>query len=189
MSDNDEIGKEAVENTASDNGAESEYKVGYGKPPLETQFKPGVSGNPNGRKAGRPNFKTIVERVAYRKVPIRQGDQTMWMPLIEAVLLGLGLKGAKGDHRPGSAFIKEVKDVHDIQPENVSGLSVSSPASAGFFINLDAGLLSEDEMADLSRLARTVDLGGDVTALKISDFTRLQQIINKGRGKDITPRP
>jgi hypothetical protein len=50
-------------------------------------------------------------------------------------------------------------------------------------------LLSEDEMSDLSRLARTVDLGGDVTALKISDFTRLQQIINKGRGKDITPRP
>jgi hypothetical protein len=89
MSDNDEIGKEAVENTAPDNEAESEYKVGYGKPPLETRFKPGVSGNPNGRKAGRPNFKTIVERVAHRKVPIRQGDQTMWMPLIEAVLLGL----------------------------------------------------------------------------------------------------
>jgi hypothetical protein len=41
MSDNDEVGKEAIENTAPDNGAEPEYKVGYRKPPLETRFPPG----------------------------------------------------------------------------------------------------------------------------------------------------
>ena len=43
-------------------------------------------------------------------------------------------------------------------------------------------------MADLSRLAQTVDLGGDVTAIKVSDFIRLQKIVNKGRGKNITPQ-
>jgi hypothetical protein len=38
----------------------------------------------------------------------------------------------------------------------------------------------------LSRLAEVIDLGGDVTALSTSDFERLKQIVNKGRGKDIT---
>ena len=76
MSDNDEIGKEAVENTTPDKGAEPEYKVGYCKPPLETRFPPGSSGNPRGRPSGRPSLKTMVESVAYRKVPIRQGEQT-----------------------------------------------------------------------------------------------------------------
>jgi hypothetical protein len=110
------------------------------------------------------------------------------MPLFEAVLFGLTLKGAKGDHRPGSAFIKTVTDLVDIQPANFPEQSPNSKPSAGFFINLDAALLSEDDMADLSRLAQTVDLGGDVTAIKVSDFIRLQQIVNKGRGKNITPQ-
>jgi hypothetical protein len=107
------------------------------------------------------------------------------MSLLEAVVFGLGLKGAKGDHRSGSTFIKTIKDVQEIQPENFFG----HPANARLFVNLDEDLLSADDMTDLSRLADVVDLGGDITALKISDFTRLQQIVNKGRGKDITARP
>ena len=30
-------------------GNNKEYKVGYGKPPIESQWKPGESGNPEGR--------------------------------------------------------------------------------------------------------------------------------------------
>jgi hypothetical protein len=189
MSDNDEIGKEAVENTTPDKGAEPEYKVGYCKPPLETRFPPGSSGNPRGRPCGRPNLKTMVESVAYRKVPVRQGEQTHLMTLFEAVLFGLGLKGAKGDHRPASAFIKAVKDVQEIQAANFLEQPANIRPSAGFFINLDEALLSEDDLAELSRLAQIVDLGGDITALNLGDFARLQQIVNKGRGKDITPQP
>ena len=31
------------------------YEVGYGKPPVEGRFKPGVSGNPKGRPKRRPS--------------------------------------------------------------------------------------------------------------------------------------
>jgi Family of unknown function (DUF5681) len=31
---------------------EGDYRVGYGKPPLETRFKQGQSGNPRGRPRG-----------------------------------------------------------------------------------------------------------------------------------------
>jgi hypothetical protein len=55
------------------------------------------------------------------------------------------------------------------------------------FSNIDPAVLSDDEKVELSRLARIVDLGGDVTALSVDDFGRARAIINKGRGKDITP--
>ena len=36
--------------------------VGYGNPPLATQFKPGQSGNPSGRR-----FDRVLNRVASRR--------------------------------------------------------------------------------------------------------------------------
>jgi hypothetical protein len=41
-----------------------DYKVGNCKPPRETQWKPGQSGNPKGRKPGSRSFKSIFLRVA-----------------------------------------------------------------------------------------------------------------------------
>lgn len=38
-------------------------EVGKGKPPVETRFKPGQSGNPAGRPPGIPNAKTRYQRI------------------------------------------------------------------------------------------------------------------------------
>jgi hypothetical protein len=37
--------------------ADKNYKVGFGRPPEEGQFKPGQSGNPRGRPRRKPTFK------------------------------------------------------------------------------------------------------------------------------------
>lgn len=39
---------------------DSKYKVGYGCPPKEHQFKPGQSGNPKGRPKKNNNFAEDV---------------------------------------------------------------------------------------------------------------------------------
>ena len=46
------------------------YKVGYGKPPKQTQFKKGVSGNPSGRPKGSLNMATVLQRTLSEKTAI-----------------------------------------------------------------------------------------------------------------------
>ena len=37
------------------------YEVGYGRPPIESRFQPGQSGNPKGRRKRQRNLKTVVQ--------------------------------------------------------------------------------------------------------------------------------
>src|SRR4030095_17163536 len=60
-------------------GDEKPYRVGYGRPPLETQFKPNQSGNPNGRPGRPPSWRAVVETVLEEKVEIRVGDRILRM--------------------------------------------------------------------------------------------------------------
>lgn len=40
------------------------YEVGYGKPPVHSRFRPGVSGNPRGRPVGSENAATFAKNLA-----------------------------------------------------------------------------------------------------------------------------
>ncbi len=55
--------------------SETDYKVGFGKPPIEPQYKKGQSGNPRGRPKGSRNHKTILQEIAYEKHPYREGGR------------------------------------------------------------------------------------------------------------------
>ena len=48
-------------------------KVGPGKPPRHTRFKPGQSGNPKGRPKGSKNFATILQQQLTQKITITDG--------------------------------------------------------------------------------------------------------------------
>lgn len=60
-------------------------EVGYGKPPRAHQFKPGESGNPNGRPKGRKNEITMLTEMLYRVISVRQGERQLRMPVIQAM--------------------------------------------------------------------------------------------------------
>src|SRR5262249_9876502 len=45
--------------------------VGYGRPPVNRQFKPGQSGNPRGRPKGSKNLATMFAEALSRPVTVR----------------------------------------------------------------------------------------------------------------------
>ena len=51
------------------------YDVGYGKPPVNTRFKKGNSGNPAGRPKGKANFATDLARALATKVTVNEGGR------------------------------------------------------------------------------------------------------------------
>jgi hypothetical protein len=88
-----------------------EYKVGYGKPPVQTRFRKGTSGNPGGRPrgmtAGRANALALKE--AYRLVTVREGAKVLTLPAIQAVLRSQVALAAKGNGRAQRALIETVQ--------------------------------------------------------------------------------
>jgi hypothetical protein len=62
------------------------YRVGYGRPPTETRFKPGVSGNPKGRRKTIPSFSEVTEQVLNETIELRMGDRVLRMSNRQALV-------------------------------------------------------------------------------------------------------
>ena len=77
----------------------SDYEVGYGKPPPHSQFRPGQSGNPAGRRKGVRNLKTDVKRTLAMPVKVKEGGRTRTRSTQEAALMVLREKALNGDTR------------------------------------------------------------------------------------------
>jgi len=75
------------------------YDVGYGKPPRETQFSKGVSGNPKGRPKGSKNIATRFNEIASGLITVTEGGKTRTMTRLDAVLYQQMNSALKGDHR------------------------------------------------------------------------------------------
>src|ERR1700755_1453677 len=66
---NDEVRGDCIDEVRSDN------EVGYGKPPKDTQFRKGVSGNPKGRPKKCRNFYEVLIRESESLMPITENGQ------------------------------------------------------------------------------------------------------------------
>jgi uncharacterized protein DUF5681 len=63
-----------------------DYAVGYARPPKETQFQPGQSGNLAGRPRGRPSLDELLLEEAARVVKFQAGDKIMHMDRDRALM-------------------------------------------------------------------------------------------------------
>jgi hypothetical protein len=90
-------------------GQNSEYQVGYRKPPQHSRFKKGQSGNPRGRPKGSESFARLARRILNEKIVIRENGERRTITKLQAALKQLANKAAAGDPRA-------IRDVLKLQP-------------------------------------------------------------------------
>ena len=77
-----------------------DYEVGSGKPPKDTRFRKGQSGNLLGRPKGSTNVQTEMKRLLVRKTKIKVNGAIQTIPATRALCLALIQKGMAGDYAP-----------------------------------------------------------------------------------------
>ena len=131
------------------------YEVGYGKPPEDTRFRKGQSGNPRGRPKGARNklpalneerMKNIILEEAYRTITVRDGTRNITVPIARAVLRSLAVNAVKGQHRSQRLFA-----------DLLSGVETSNKAlhDGWFSAALDYKIAWDEELQRRARVGIT----------------------------------
>jgi hypothetical protein len=82
-----------------DSNSGEEIGVGYGRPPVGTRFKKGVSGNPRGRPKGARNFASIVAATLGERVVVNENGRRKRITKLEAAVKQLVNRAAGGEAR------------------------------------------------------------------------------------------
>jgi hypothetical protein len=94
--------------------------VGYGRPPIEHQFKPGQSGNKRGRPKGSKNEATIIKEILSRKVKMTQNGTTRQISVLEGIHQKFAEDALRGNPK-AAAFLLSRKQLLE---------SIEQPATA-----------------------------------------------------------
>jgi Family of unknown function (DUF5681) len=86
-------------NPADEAHAAVDERVGYGRPPLATRFRPGQSGNPRGRPKGARNLSTIIAAALNERVAITENGRRRHISKLEAAVKQLVNRAASGEAR------------------------------------------------------------------------------------------
>jgi hypothetical protein len=95
-----------------------DYEVGYGKPPRNTQFKKGQSGNPRGRPSGSKNLATLVSVALNEPVIVVENGGRRKITKREAIIKQLVNRSTKADWRAIKILLDIVREIEGrVEPE------------------------------------------------------------------------
>ena len=94
-----------LKNTLANRPDSPRYEVGYRRPPQDTRFRPGQSGNPNGRPKGAKNkpptnedIESIFLEETERLIPVNEAGQRVSMSVTRAVSRSIAMNAASGKY-------------------------------------------------------------------------------------------
>ena len=98
------------------------YEVGYGRPPVEHQFKPGNNANPKGRRKGSKNRKVVVQKVLLEPIAVREGGEVKKMTKLEALLKKTMADALAGDKKATAIIFAIAQKEGLLTPEQVEAV-------------------------------------------------------------------
>jgi Family of unknown function (DUF5681) len=114
------------------------YEVGYGRAPVAGRFKPGQSGNPNGRPSRRskpmPAMFELLSQALRQKIRVEQNGRAREIVVLNAIIQRITHAALKGGDLKAIDFIfrheaeisrhaplpKSTLDLSDMSPEELS---------------------------------------------------------------------
>jgi uncharacterized protein DUF5681 len=90
---------------------DGDYEVGYGKPPRDTRFKRGQSGNPRGRPPGAKNLSTLLNEALNELVVVTENGGRKRISKRQAAFKQLVNDAAKGNWRALKLLVDILQDI------------------------------------------------------------------------------
>jgi hypothetical protein len=84
---------------AHDQEQAQDYQVGYRRPPVETRFRPGASGNPRGRPKGLRSLAAVVAATLGERVVVTENGRRKHISKLQAAVKQLVNRAASGEAR------------------------------------------------------------------------------------------
>jgi hypothetical protein len=88
-----------------------DYEVGYGKPPRQTRFRKGQSGNPRGRSPGAKNLKTLLNDALNEPVIVTENGGHRKITKRQAIITQVVNRSATADLRAIKILLDMLRDV------------------------------------------------------------------------------
>jgi hypothetical protein len=110
----------------SEENMSDSYEVGYGKPPKDTQFKKGSSGNPKGRPKKTLDFDHALLRESRVSVTINENGQRLRVSKHELVIKQMIHKAIGGSIPAARTYF----DRHQIASEKIALLEAAQAREA-----------------------------------------------------------
>jgi hypothetical protein len=104
---------------------DSDYPVGYGKPPPHTRFKKGESGNPTGRPKGSKNLTTLLDKELKQRVVVTENGRRRSITKQEALVKHLVNKAVSGDRPLMQMLLDEIRLLEARATSSPSGTNLS----------------------------------------------------------------
>jgi hypothetical protein len=124
-----------------------DYEVGYGKPPVDTRFQPGQSGNKKGRPKGTKNLREDLGEELAEKITVTEGGQQLVISKQRAMLKSMFAKAIKGDTTAARALVNLIIGIEQIDSERSVRL-ITTEEDMDVLEAYTARILAESENVD-----------------------------------------